>query len=248
MSYYSDFAYVYDVLMGDVDYPSRADYLLKLFEKFDKAPTLLLDVACGTGGFSIEMAKRNIEVIGTDLSEDMLSVAREKTDDEGLDILYLCQRAEDLDLYGTVDGAICCMDSINHITDPHTLQRAFEKISLFLEPQRLFIFDVNTLYKQREILADNTFVLEEEGVYCVWQNEYIPQEKITNISLDFFCEEDGVYIRSGEEFSEKAYTHNELSRLLENAGFKAEAVFGYMTLEKPTDTCERAVYVCRKIN
>ncbi|MBR2040370.1 MAG: class I SAM-dependent methyltransferase [Clostridia bacterium] len=244
---YTDFAYVYDALMGDVNYLSRTEYILNLFERFDRKPTLLLDVACGTGGFSIELAKKGIEVIGTDMSEDMLSVAREKTADEGLDILYLCQSAEELDLYGTVDGAVCCMDSINHITDIETLETALKKVSLFLEPERLFIFDVNTLYKQEKILANNTFVLDEEDVYCVWQNEFDSDNKITNISLDFFTKEDDIYIRSGEEFNEKAYTSEELAYLLEKAGFKIEAVFGDMTQNPPTDTEERVFYICRKI-
>lgn len=244
---YTDFAYVYDALMGDVNYLSRTEYILNLFERFDRKPTLLLDVACGTGGFSIELAKKGIEVIGTDMSEDMLSVAREKTADEGLDILYLCQSAEELDLYGTVDGAVCCMDSINHITDIETLETALKKVSLFLEPERLFIFDVNTLYKQEKILANNTFVLDEEDVYCVWQNEFDSDNKITNISLDFFTKEDDIYVRSGEEFSEKAYTNEELAYLLEKAGFKIEAVFGDMTQKPPTDTEERVFYICRKI-
>ena len=244
---YTDFAYVYDALMGDVNYPRRSEYLLNLFKKFDKKPSLLLDVACGTGGFSIELAKKGIEVIGTDMSEDMLSIAREKTAEEGLDILYLCQSAEELDLYGAVDGAICCMDSINHITDIGTLETALQKISLFLEPERLFIFDVNTTYKQEKILANNTFVLDEEDVYCVWQNEFDPEHRITNISLDFFTKEDDIYVRSGEEFSEKAYTNEELGVLLKNAGFKVEAVFGDMTQTPPSDTEERVFYICRKL-
>ncbi|MBO5321542.1 MAG: class I SAM-dependent methyltransferase [Clostridia bacterium] len=244
---YTDFAYVYDALMGDANYPSRTEYILNLFKKFDRKPTLLLDVACGTGGFSIEFAKSGIEVIGTDMSEDMLSIAREKTAEEGLDILYLCQKTQELDLYGTVDGAVCCMDSINHITNPKTLETALKKISLFLEPERLFIFDVNTLYKHEKILANNTFVLDEEDIYCVWQNEFDSENRMTNISLDFFTKEDDIYLRSGEEFSEKAYTSEELKVLLEKAGFKIEAVFGDMSQNPPSDTEERVFYICRKI-
>ena len=105
---YSNFAAVYDSLMYDVDYKKRTAYLLKLFKKYSKKPTLLLDVACGTGGFSNEFAKQGIEVIGADMSQEMLSVAREKSVQQGHDILYLCQKAEELDLYGTVDGAVCC--------------------------------------------------------------------------------------------------------------------------------------------
>lgn len=244
---YNDFAFVYDALMGDADYPKRSRYILKLFEKFGSVPTLLLDVACGTGNFSMEFAKTGTEVIGTDMSEDMLSVAREKSEEEGLNILYLCQKAEELDLYGTVDGAVCCMDSINHITDKKVLIKAFKKISLFLEKNKLFIFDVNTPYKHREILGNNTFVFEEEGVFCVWQNEFDKKRMETAIKLDFFCEGEKGYNRSHEEFFERAYTEEELKKMLKSADFKVEAVFDDMTFKNPCEKSERMFFVCRKI-
>ncbi len=246
MGSYENFAAVYDALMGDADYKKRTDYILKLFKKFGAKPTLLLDVACGTGGFSMEFARRGIEVIGADISEEMLSVARENSTAQGLEILFLCQSAQELDLYGTVDGAVCCMDSINHITDKRTLKKAFGKISLFLEPEKLFIFDVNTLYKHKEILGDNTFVLEEDGVYCVWQNRFLPKLSSTEITLDFFVEKEKGYTRTGESFSERAYTHSELQQLLQSSGFEVLGVFDDLTQNPPTAESQRVFYVCRK--
>ena len=247
MEAYSDFASVYDRLMRDVDYKARTEYILKLFKKYGKAPTLLLDLACGTGGFSVQLAKHGIEVIGVDMSEDMLGIARENSADADTDVLFLCQRAEELDLYGTVDGVICCMDSLNHITDIKDLQKAISRVSLFLEEDCLFIFDVNTVYKHEKVLGDNTFVIDEDGVYCVWQNEYGSKSKTTNITLDFFVEqENGVYERFGEEFSERAYTREELSEILERSGFELIAVFGDMTEREPKNDCEREIYIAKK--
>ena len=247
MSTYSDFAAVYDRLMSDVDYAARTEYLLKLFKKYGKKPTLLLDLACGTGGFSNEMAKRGIEVIGVDMSEEMLGIARENSAEAETDVLYLCQRAEELDLYGTVDGVICSMDSLNHITDIKNLKKAISKISLFLEEGCLFIFDVNTVYKHENVLADNTFVIDEDGIYCVWQNEYDSKNKTTNIMLDFFTEEDdGSYSRYGEDFCERAYTHEELASVLEENGFEILNIFGDMTEKPPENDCEREIYVVKK--
>ena len=245
---YNDFAFVYDSLMADADYTKRTDFVLKLFKKFGSVPTLLLDVACGTGKFSVEFAKKGIEVIGNDMSENMLSVARENAEKENLNILYLCQKAEELDLYGTVDGAVCLMDSINHITDKKSLLSAFKKISLFLEPQKLFVFDVNTVYKHEKVLADNTFVLQEENIYCVWQNKYRKKAKTTDITLDIFTNKNGIYNKSHEEFSEKAYTAEELTALLNKSGFLVEAIYGDLTAKKPKETEERIFFVCRKAN
>lgn len=247
MSGYCDFAYVYDRLMKDVDYSLRTEYLLKLFERFGKKPTLLLDLACGTGAFSNEMAKRGIEVIGVDMSEDMLSVARENSAELGLNPLYLCQKAQELDLYGTVDGAICCMDSINHIMPTSTVKNVFLKISLFLEPNCLFIFDVNTEFKHKQVLADNTFVIEDEEIYCVWQNEYFPETLTTKISLDFFVEEEGRYDRFSEEFYERAYKISEIEEMLSLSGFRVEGVFEDMTEKPLKENSERAIIVARKI-
>lgn len=248
MSIYSDFAAVYDRLMIDVDYKARTEYLLKLFSKYGKKPTLLLDLACGTGGFSNQMAQKGIEVIGVDMSEEMLGVARENSVEMATDVLFLCQKAEELDLYGTVDGAICCMDSLNHITDIKNLKKAISKVSLFLEESGLFIFDVNTVYKHEKVLADNTFVIEEDGVYCVWQNEYDSKKLITHIYLDFFTEqEDGSYLRFDEDFCERAYTAEELKEILEECGFEIVDILGDMTEQPVCETDERAIYITRKI-
>jgi len=247
MSSYTDFAYIYDTLMADAHYGERTEYILSLFDKFGQKPTLLLDLACGTGEFSLRLAQKGIEVIGVDMSEDMLSIAREKAFDSEADILFLCQKAEELDLYGTVDGAVCCMDSINHITDLKNLEEAIKKVALFLEKGCLFIFDVNTPYKHESVLGDNTFVFEEENIYCVWQNSYDRETAVTDISLDFFVEEDGLYERFCENFSERVYSIDTLTNLLEKSGFNVKAVLGDMSNNAPETLEERIFFVAEKI-
>lgn len=248
MGGYGRFAQVYDCLMKDAQYKKRTSYILKLFKKHGRVPELLLDLACGTGGFSNEMAMRGIEVIGVDMSEEMLAAARENSAESGTDVLYLCQKAQELDLYGTVDGAICCLDSVNHITDIKTLSRAFDRVSLFLEPGCLFIFDVNTLYKHEEILGDNTFVIEQDNVYCVWRNRYDSERQITQMALDFFVEDSkGMYERFSEDIEERVYSDSLLCELLEKSGFSVEAVYGDLTTEKPDDTCQRKIFVAKKL-
>ena len=243
---YSDFASVYDLLMGDAEYLKRAEYLYSLFKKHGKPPKLMLDLACGTGTFSNLFAEKGIEVIGVDISEEMLAVAREKSANYGNNVLYLCQSAEELDLYGTVDGAICCMDSLNHITDRSSLQEAVNRVSLFLEKDCLFIFDLNTVYKHREILGNNTFVFDEEGVYCVWQNSFCEENFTTDIYLDFFLPDGDVYERCSEDFSERAYTKKEIDEILKNARLETVAIYDDLSLNPPTDTSERIIYVTRK--
>ncbi len=220
---------------------------MSLFEKYGKKPTLLLDVACGTGNFSFEFAKSGIDVIGVDKSEGMLALAQEKNQNLDNKVLYLCQSAEEMDLYGTVDGAVCCLDSINHITDDKLLLEVFKKVSLFLEDGCLFIFDVNTPYKHRQILGNNSYKINKKGVKCLWTNSYNDEHKTVKVELtftfktSFFKKE---YVT--ESFLEKAYTDTELKSMLKTAGFKVLKVFGEMTEEEPKPCSQRNIYVCKK--
>lgn len=241
---YDCFSNVYDSLMADCDYKARADYLLGLFSAYSHKPKLLLDLCCGTGSLSVELAKSGAEVIAVDMSEGMLDKAVGKARESGIDMLCLCQDASELDLYGTVDGAVCTLDSINHIVDDGDLQRVFNRVSLFLEPDCLFIFDVNTEYKHENILGDNTFVIEDDDIYCVWQNFYDPP--FTDISLDFFVKNGDMYNRMSEQFSERSYSDAELMKMAKNAGFEPVAVFDDMTCNPPRHDSERVIYVLKK--
>ncbi len=248
MGNYNNFSPFYDIFTYDVDYKGRTDYLMKIFEKWDKKPSLMLDFACGTGNFSVELAKQGIDVIGVDCSEGMLSVAMNKNRNLKNKVLYLNQSGSELDLFGTVDGAVCCLDSLNHITDKNELQNTISKISLFLEPQCLFVFDMNTLYKHKEVLAGSSYRMKKRGVECVWHNTLCDDGVTVEITLDFTYKT-GVLKKETvtEIIREKAYTNDEIGEMLDVAGLKLEAVYAENTFDAPTDKTERNIYVARKV-
>lgn len=240
---YEAFAEYYDALMQDVDYPQRAKYIDRLIRTHKPDAHLLVDLACGTGSMTVAFAAMGYDVIGTDMSEDMLSKAREKSDGS---ILYLCQKMQELDMYGTIDAFVCTLDSLNHLPNRAEVVKAFAKVSLFLEPDGVFVFDMNTPYKHEFVLRSNTFVYETETVYCVWQNEYAGGGKV-DIALDFFEEQpDGHYARYCEDFSEAAYSLTETEDMLREAGLKLLAVYDDMTHEAPKKDSERLVFVAVK--
>ena len=242
MSGYRDFSEFYDLLMQDVDYAARADYLLSLFAKHGKRPASLLDIACGSGSLCAELAERGVDTIGVDASESMLAKAVAKLPEA----LWLCQDMREMDLYGTVDGAVCILDSLNHLCRTADIAQVFHRARLFVEPGGLFIFDVNTPYKHREILADRSFVAEEEGVMCVWRNRYLPHSGEVEMLLDFFTEgDDGRYERYWDTVRERAYTERTLRRLLRETGWETLAVYEDMTEEAPSEACQRMVFVAR---
>lgn len=244
---YSSFAAFYDSLQSDVMYEQRAGYIAKLFKKYDRLPTQLLDVACGTGGFSLQFAKMGMSVTAADPSPEMLSVAQKKASATGLDIMLVCQSARDTKLPYAVDGAVCCLDSINHIIDKRELKASFRAVAAAVKDGGLFIFDVNTPFKHRNILSGNTFVIENDDVYCVWQNSDCEKNGIVGICLDFFGKDaDGKYIRTTEEFAERAYTDEEIRGMLEPAGLEVVAVLGDMSFKAPKACDERVIYVTKK--
>lgn len=246
MAQYEAFAQYYDTLICNVDYPARAAYFDRVITAFGGLRGILLDVACGTGSLSFELEKLGYDVIGADLSEEMLGIANEKRYEYGSKALFLNQSMQQLDLYGTVDAAVCALDSVNHITDPDELIKGFEKVALFLHPDGVFVFDVNTVYKHEHILANETFVYECDDVYCVWQNEYRPETRCVEIHLDFFEEcEDGRYKRQEEAFCERAYTDEEICRILRRAGLQVVARYDSDSFDPVRPDSQRVVYVAK---
>lgn len=243
---YDNFSRFYDLLTDNVEYEKRADYFCRLLSLCGIDGGILLDLACGTGSISVEMAKKGFDVIGVDSSIGMLNAARQKTYESGEQILLLNQSMDDIDLFGTVDCAVCVLDSINHLADENQVKRTFEKVSLFMNPGGAFAFDVNTLYKHKNVLADNTFVYDLDELYCVWQNNFNAADGSVDISLDFFEEDDGAYYRSYESFTEKAYDLADIEKWLEEAGFEVVGVFDDMTTEKAHPETERAVFLAKK--
>lgn len=242
---YSKLSSVYDALMTDAEYEKRAAVLEDLFKRYDRTPKLLLDLACGTGAFSRYFAEKGVSVIGVDLSEEMLSIAQQKA--TGEDVLYLCQDMTELDLYGTVDGAVCCLDGLNHLESFKDFCVALKRVSLFLEKERLFIFDLNTPFKHKQVLGDNIFIKQGENVYCVWQNEYTKKHHRVDITLDIFKKKGELYERSLESFSEIAFSEGRVKAALEKAGFRIVDMLDEATLKPPVKKTERIIYVVRKV-
>lgn len=249
MAGYKDFAFFYDLLMKNADYESRFDYIIGLLAENGIGEGILLDMACGTGTLSKMFAQKGFDVVGVDASEEMLSKAQEKKLEENFDALFLCQKMEELDLFGTIDAAVCTLDSLNHVTEKEKIREIFRRVALFMNDGGVFVFDVNTLYKHREVLGNNAFVFDTENVFCAWQNTLLEDGETTQIDLDIFEsdeEEDDVYVRYSEEFFERGYELNFLKKTLEQFRFEVVGIYDDMTKEPIKENSERAVFVCKK--
>lgn len=244
---YTNIAALYDRLNSDINYTELAEFLTERTElHYGKKPSLILDLACGTGKLTRELAKCGFDMTGVDLSEDMLAVAIENTMREGLDILYLCQDMTDFELYGTVDAVYCCFDSLNYLTRPGELSKCFSLVHNYLFPDGIFIFDMNTPYKFENVYADNSYVLEANGVFCAWQNYYNPKNKMCDFYLTFFEEQpDGTYIRSDETQRERCYSEKSILKALADNSLELIEILGEDRKSAPNAADERRYYVAR---
>lgn len=203
---------------------------------------ILLDLACGTGSLSVELSRLGYDVIGVDGSADMLSEAASKGAGE---ILWLCQDFSSLDLYGHGGrGGLRARQPQPHHRRDGARGRD-RRVALFTAPGGVFVFDVNTPYKHREILGQNTFVYDLGDLYCVWQNA-TDDTLLTEITLDFFVREKTLYAREGESFCERGYSHDTLAGILDRAGFELLAVYAGDTFDPVGETTQRAVYAARR--
>ena len=248
MSSYGFLAGCYDRLTYDVDYALWADYIERHFKKHSLPGKTVLDLACGTGSLTRELALRGYELIGVDRSPEMLAEAAEKNRGIApIEPIFLCQSMEKLDLYGTIDACVCCLDSVNYVTDPKKLARAFERVCLFLTPGGMFLFDVNSPEKL-EGLDGQIFLDETEDAYCVWRAEFSKRSRICSYFMDLFRLDGatGRWDRGEELHRERAYAPEELAAMLGAAGFQEIRRYGELKMRPPRPGEQRIFFTARK--
>ena len=239
---YASFAKGYYRLMRDNDYEAYADYYEKIFEKYNLSPELVLDLGCGAGSLTSVMADRGYDMIGIDISEEMLGIAKTENGKDG--ILYLCQDMREFELYGTVDVIYSSLDCINYITSKKDLKKVFDLCDNYLNPGGIMIFDLNTDCYFREILHGKTHVFEEEGVYLVWQSEYAGKK--CSFYLDMFYEDDGSYTRFFEEQTERAYEKEDIENALKGTKLNLEVIYKNNSFKKATAKDHKICCILRK--
>ena len=240
MQSYDILAQYYDELTTDVPYGTFAGFYEEIFRHYGVSPKTLLDLACGTGSLAEILAKKGYDLICTDISPEMLSVAADKLSGLANPPLIICQGMEELDLYGTVQGAVCSLDGINY-AEPENLKERFRRVHMFLEPGGVFVFDINTPGKLKG-LDGQVFIDETDDVFCVWraslERELGPHGACV-YGMDIFCRDGDMWDRFLEEHTEYIYEPEELGKLMEGVGFSEVKVFGEFTLNPPKEGGER---------
>ena len=246
MSSYDSLAASYDGLMADAAYLKRADYLDKCLKKSRIEVETILDLGCGTGTISCLMAEKGYRVLACDASIEMLSAAMMKSAGMENAPMFLHQSMEKLRLAREVDAVISTIDAINYLTKETALRETFKRVYRWLRPGGQFIFDVNSPYKLRR-MDGQLYTDETEESYCVWRTFFSERTKICTYQVDLFrLRRDGAWERDYEEHRERAWSVEELSEFLADAGFTKVKITGDMKTGKPKEDEQRLIFHCRK--
>ena len=249
MEAYTSFAEVYDQFMDNVPYREWADFLQEILQKEGISDGLVLDLGCGTGSMTEELAGRGYDMIGVDNSVDMLEIAMEKRQESGHDILYLMQDMQEFELYGTVRAVVSVCDSVNYVTEKEELEQVFRLVNNYLDPGGIFVFDFNTEYKYREVLGDRTIAENREDSSFIWDNYYYEEEHMNEYELTLFIQETDqkeLYHKYQETHFQRAYTLEEIGELLERSGLRFVAAYEDYTKDAPGKGSERICVVARE--
>ena len=246
MDAYTSFAEVYHKFMDNIPYEAWCGYLTSLLKEYGINDGLVLDLGCGTGTLTELLAKEGYDMIGVDVSEDMLQEAIEKRAESGLPILYLLQDMREFELYGTVRVVVSICDSLNYILDYDDLAHVFSLVNNYLDPKGMFIFDLNTEAKFQAMGSETIAEVRDEGSF-IWENEYDEEEKINSYDLTLFIrEEDDLYRRYQETHFERAWSLDEIKKALTEAGMEFVAAYDAFTKNAPRKESDRIYVVARE--
>ncbi len=247
MNTYTGFAQLYDELMDNVPYGAWCDFVCKTLKEQGVGDGLVLDLGCGTGTFTEMLASAGFDMIGVDNSEDMLTVAMEKRDESGHDILYLLQDMREFELYGTVRAIVSVCDSMNYLTDPADFQKVLRLVANYLDNDGLFLFDLNTEYKYEQLLGDQTIAENREDCSFIWENDYDPENRINRYALTIYARVDGdLYERFEELHEQRAYSVWEVEDMIASAGLTLLATHDGFTNEAAHEKSERITFLVKR--
>lgn len=251
---YGFFAEYYDFFTDNINYKAYAARVRKIAKELKISGGKAIDLGCGTGSLSIQLAKHGYAVTGFDLSNEMIGIAKEKLksgSNAGISesCRFIIGDITRLDTFIENDSckmAVSSMDVLNHLTDFGAVEKVFGGVGKVLVKGGVFIFDMNTIYKHRHILADNCFVFDSDRAYLGWQNDYFEHDNSVKITLDFFIPDSIGYSRHTECFIERAYPAKSIAQTIERNGMKLVALYDGLSCKKPVKTTQRVLYVAVK--
>lgn len=250
MNAYTGFAQVYDRFMDNVPYEDWTQYLTQLLAENGVTGGIVAELGCGTGKVTRLMRDKGFDMIGIDMSPEMLQIAREQEKEDDDSILYLLQDMREFELYGSVAAVISLCDSMNYITDEDDILQVFSLVHNYLDPGGIFVFDLNTKFYYSKILGENVICENRPFGSFIWENYYDEESCINEFDLTIYCQTSGSGSGSYERFEEthyqKAFSIQTIKKLLKKSGLTFKAVYEAMTHDAPARDTQRVYFVAKK--
>ena len=245
MEAYTGFAYVYDEYMDNIPYEEWGEYMMTLLKENGVSDGMsVLELGCGTGTVTRMLSKSGYDCVGLDMSEDMLSIASDKTFEEDLHIIYTCQDMRDFEVPYSMDAMISIGDSMNYITCVDDLENVFSCVRENLKENGVFIFDLKTIHFFRDILADNTYAQNRDDSAFIWDNYYDEEERNNEYELAVFVKnEDGTFDRFEEQHYQHGFTIEEVTGAARKAGLNVKSIYNAFTKDAPDESSERLYFI-----
>jgi SAM-dependent methyltransferase len=245
---YTRFAWAYDLIItGPVSI--RCDFVESSAAQRGVLPgSRILDAGCGTGSYSVELAKRGYIVAGLDFSAELVSVARAKAKEAEVPVIFQVGDILELPSRMSYDGVLC-RGVLNDIIDDPGRKQAFFSFARALRKGGILIVDVrewinSVRQKEKEPVFER--VVEIDGgiltFLAVTRLEYETQRLL--VAESHILERgDAPKTITEYDFVMQCWTQDELHNNLINAGFGSVAYFGDYKSSSPIGSTDRIVAV-----
>ena len=245
-----ELAKYYDLMHRHRNYDQESEFVDQLIQKFWPGADKILDICCGTGEHAVRMAQRGYVVTGVDASQDMLKLAREKANANGLSIDFRCSDLSKLDFSEEFQAAYCLGYTFLYMTTYSDVEDFLTKIHQALLPSGVLLLDLLNGWALIEKFPKDKFVYRD-GETTIFQFEQTSLDKIRRVRhIEFFY-----VIKDGSGnvrtvFAEehlRIFFSDEVLMLMASHGFEAlEAFGGYSMDSAVTDSSSVIVVVGRK--
>ena len=229
---YNALAPYYERLITSCDYEQWSQYVFTKLKTYSKGK-VGCDLACGSGYFTRFLKKNGYAVYGVDFSEDMLKEAVRISNEEKVFINYQRQDVRNFKSFEKLDFVTVINDGFNYVAQKD-LKKAFKSINATLKKGGVFMFDVSSSYKLKNVLANNLYGEDTDDLTYLWFNTLC--EDHVKMELTFFIKDGDKYVRKDESHIQYVHELDDVKNALLDAGFEVVEICGHLGEDLKSDS------------
>lgn len=246
----TEYAQIYDIIYADKDYKKEAGYVARLVGKFSQRPVRsIVDISAGTGGHALELSKRGYEVVGLDISESMIDLARTKAAKHKSKVKFIVASMQDFAIGRKFDAAISMFDSICYLSGPKDVTKALFHVKRSLKEEGVFLLQYwngDAVTNQKPSYSYRVCSIGDMTVARSGQPRLVQAKQFCYMNYSIVVKRRGVPdLKFDEIHRMRYYFPDEMKKLLKLAGFSQRGVFRLGSIDPATSrdwsVCSAAV-------